>query len=310
MTKKQKIGHLALLIANILFGLNTIVSRSLMPEIMSPYTLTFYRLAGAASLFWLASLFTKKETVPLKDVLLLALASVFSLSLNQLPYFVGLSATSPIDASIIVTVLPIITMILAAFFLKEPITVKKAVGVLVGASGALLLVFTSDKVQGGKSDFWGIALVFSAVFSFSIYLTVFKNLIVKYSAITVMKWMFLFGTITCYPFCRSSLMAVDYTTFTPHIYLSIAYVVVLGSFVTYLLIPVGQQSLRPTTLSMYNYLQPVVASFVAVIIGMDTFGIEKTISAVLVFAGVYIVTKSKSRAQVEAELAAKDVANQ
>jgi drug/metabolite transporter (DMT)-like permease len=118
-----------------------------------------------------------------------------------------------------------------------------------------------------------------------------------------MKWMFLFATITCYPFCSASLMTVDYSAFSAEVYIRIAYVVVLGSFMTYLLIPIGQQTLRPTTLSMYNYLQPVVASFVAVIIGMDTFGIEKTISAVLVFAGVYIVTKSKSRAQVEAELA-------
>lgn len=305
MQSKQKIGHLVLFIANLIFGLNTIVSRSLMPEIMSPYTLTFFRLSGGMLLFWLASIFVKKEIVPVKDIFMLALASVFSLSLNQLPYFVGLSATSPIDASIVITVLPIITMLLAAFVLKEPITLKKAIGVLVGAAGALLLVFSNKNMHGGKSELWGIVLVFSAVSCFAVYLTVFKKLIMKYSAITVMKWMFLFATISCFPFCRASLMTTDFAGFTSDIWLRLAFVVVLASFFTYLLIPIGQQALRPTTFSMYNYLQPVVASFVAVIIGMDSFGLEKTISAILVFAGVYIVTKSKSREQLEAELAKK-----
>ena len=142
MEKKKQAGHIALFVANIVFGLNTIVSRSLMPTILSPYALTFSRLAGGMILFWIASLFVKKEKISAKDFFLLFLASIFLFVLNQLPYFVGLSMTSPIDASIVVTLLPIVTMILAALFIKEPITLKKASGVLVGASGAILLVLT------------------------------------------------------------------------------------------------------------------------------------------------------------------------
>ncbi len=301
MEKSKFNGHLALFIANLVFGLNTVVSRSLMPEILSPYTLTFTRLFGGFILFWIASFFVKPEKVAPKDIMLLFFASIFSLVLNQLPYFVGLSITSPIDASIVVTLLPIITMILAAMFIKEPITLMKSVGVIVGLSGALLLVLTAKHVHAGESNFWGILIVFSAVFAFSIYLTAFKKLIMRYSAITVMKWMFLFGTIMCFPFCYQPLADTNFAALELNTYLKIGFVVILGTFFTYMLIPIGQKVLRPTTFSMYNYLQPIVASMVAVGIGMDTFGYEKAISAVLVFAGVYIVTKSKSRAQLDAE---------
>jgi len=294
---------MAMFSANLIFGLNTPVSRTLMPEILSPYALTFFRLGGGLILFWLVSLFTKKEHVPAKDILLLFFASLFALTLNQLPYFIGLSMTSPIDASIVVTLLPILTMILAAIIIKEPITWLKAVGVLVGASGALILVFSSHTLHVGKSNFWGNMIVFGAVASFAIYLTVFKNLISRYSPVTLMKWMFLFGTIICFPFCYKPVMQTDFSLLTSGTYWRIGYIVLLATFLSYMLIPIGQKYLRPTTLSMYNYLQPVVASFVAVAIGIDTFGVEKAISGVLVFAGVYIVTQSKSRVDLEAEIA-------
>lgn len=301
MEKNKLNGHIAMFSANIIFGLNAPISRTLIPLTLSPYTLTFFRLLGGMVLFWMASAFTKKEHVPAKDIFLLFLASLFSLTLNQLPFFIGLSITSPIDASIVVTMLPILTMILAAIILKEPITVMKAVGVLVGASGALLLVFHSPVLHNGRSNFWGNLIVFGAVGSFALYLTLFKNLITRYSAVTVMKWMFLFGTLSCLPFCYKPFVSTDYSILTTAQWLRIAYVVFFATFIGYLLIPIGQKELRPTTLSMYNYVQPVMASLVAVAIGIDVFGLEKALAGVLVFAGVYIVTQSKSKAQLDAE---------
>ena len=288
-------------LANIIFGLNAPISRTLIPLTLSPYSLTFFRLIGGLILFWTASLFVKKEKVPAKDIVLLFFASLFALTLNQLPFFIGLSITSPIDASIVVTMLPIVTMILAALILKEPITLMKAVGVLVGASGVLLLVFHSPVIHNGKSNFWGNLIVFGAVTSFALYLTLFKDLINRYSSITIMKWMFLFGTICCLPFCYKPFVETDFSALTGATWLRIIYVVGFATFLGYLLIPIGQKVLRPTTLSMYNYIQPVMASMVAVAIGIDVFGLEKALAGVLVFAGVYIVTQSKSKAQLDAE---------
>jgi drug/metabolite transporter (DMT)-like permease len=303
MEKNKLNGHIAIFSANLIFGLNNPISRTLMPEILSPYTLTFFRMSGGLLLFWIVSIFCKREHVPPRDILMLFFASFFALTLNQLPFFIGLSMTSPIDASIVVTMLPIVTMILAAAIIREPITLLKATGVLVGASGALLLVFTSHTLHVGKSNFWGNIIVFGATASFAIYLTVFKDLISRYSPVTVMKWMFLFGTFSCFPFCYKPIMQTDFTLLTSGTYWRIGYMVIFATFLGYLLIPIGQKILRPTTLSMYNYLQPVAASFLAVAIGIDTFGIEKAISGLLVFAGVYIVTRSKSRSDIEAEKA-------
>ena len=294
-------GHIALFVANIFFGLNNPITRSLMPEPIHPYVITFFRIGGGIILFWLASLFFKKDKVTSKDLLLLFVAAFFSISVNMIAFFKGLSMTSPIDASIVVTLLPIASMILAAFINKEPITLLKSIGVIVGASGALLLVFTSHGSQIGSGSLMGNLIVFAAVISFALYLTLFKNLISKYKPVTVMKWMFLFAGIQSYPFFHSEVAATDFSTFDTEIILKLLYIVVIATFVSYQLLAIGQKVLRPTTLSMYNYLQPIVASIVAVALMMDTFGYEKIISAVLVFAGVYIVTQSKSRAQIEAE---------
>lgn len=306
MEKKKLTGHISLFIANIIFGVNNPISRSLMPDILSPYTLTFFRLAGGMLLFWSVSLFLKKEKVPAKDILLLFFASLFALIFNQLPFFIGLSMTSPIDASIVVTMLPIVTMILAAIIIKEPITLMKAVGVLVGASGALLIVFNSHPTHTGQSNFWGNVIVFAAVSSFALYLTLFKEVISKYSAITIMKWMFLFATIVCLPFCYKPIMATNFSALSGGTCLRISFVVLFATFVGYLLIPIGQKVLRPTTFSMYNYVQPIMASLVAIVIGLDTFGYEQALAGLLVFSGVYIVTQSKSRAQIEAEKLNRD----
>lgn len=272
----------------------------LMPEILDPLALTFFRFSGGMVLFWLASLFVKNEKVSTKDVFLLGAASFFGLTMNQIPFFYGLSLTSPIDASIVVTMLPIATMILAALFLKEPVTQMKIIGVLVGASGALLIVLNSAPEQGGNGNMMGNLIVFLGVISFGIYLTVFKNLISRYHPVTVMKWMFLWATLTGLPFCYTALTEINVSLLTTDVWLSVAYVIVMATFMGYLLIPIGQKTLRPTTLSMYNYVQPVVASLVAVLAGIDQFGFQQALAGLLVFSGVYIVTQSKSKAQLDA----------
>ena len=273
----------------------------LMPEVIDPMALTFFRFGGGLVLFWLASFFMKAEKVAVKDKVLLAVASLFALVLNQIPFFYGLSLTSPIDASIVVTLLPIATMLLSAMILREPVTQMKVIGVLVGASGALLVVFSSHQVEGGQGNMLGNLIVFLAVVSFGLYLTLFKSLISRYHPLTVMKWMFLFASIFGLPFCYQAVLATDFALFSSTDWLSIGFVVVFATFFGYLLIPIGQKTLRPTTLSMYNYMQPVVASLVAIVWGIDTFGYQQALAGLLVFAGVYIVTQSKSRAQLDAE---------
>lgn len=299
-------GHVAMFGANLIFGLNTPISKTVLVHgAVSPYALTFFRMAGAAALFWAASLFTKREYVKPKDVLLLFFASLFGIQLNQVSFLIGLSMTSPIDASVIVTLTPILTMVLAALFLKEPITWKKAIGVLIGASGALMLILTGTHINGTGGSMAGNMLCILSTLAFATYLTVFRNLIRRYSPVTLMKWMFLFAAVCCSPLCYKDITTIDYASLSWDMYLRIAYVVAAATFFSYMLIPIGQKFLRPTVVSMYNYVQPIVSSLIAVALGLDIFGWTKAAAALLVFTGVYIVTTSKSRAQMEAEAAKK-----
>lgn len=226
-------------------------------------------------------------------------ASLFALVFNQGVYIFGLSLTSPVDASIVTTTLPIVTMIVAAIYLKEPITNKKVLGIFVGAMGALILIISSQATDNGGGNIIGDLLCLLAQISFSIYLTVFKGLSQRYSAITINKWMFVYASICYIPFSYHDISTIQWNTISTISIIEVLYVVIGGSFIAYLCIMSAQKILRPTVVSMYNYMQPIVATIAAIIMGVGSFGWQKGIAIALVFLGVYIVTQSKSRADFE-----------
>ena len=277
--------------------------------VITPLLMTDFRMIGAACLFWIASCFTKQEHVNHKDMLSMFFAALFGIVFNQGSYIFGLGMTSPINASIVTTSLPILTMIIAALYLREPITGKKLLGVFMGAVGALLLILSGQPVSGGQvGSIWGDLLCLFAQCCFSLYLVFFKGLIGRYSPITLMKWMFTYASICLIPFSYSQIVQLDWSLLDYKLIVGLVMVVFCATFISYLLIPIGQKNLRPTVTSMYNYVQPIVASIVAIAWGMDSFNFLKIIAVILVFSGVFFVTQSKSRAQMEAyqrELEAK-----
>ncbi|NDV58341.1 DMT family transporter [Bacteroides sp. 519] len=292
-------GHVAVFAANVLWGLNAPIGKSVLAE-FSALSVTTFRMVGAAVAFWLLSAFLPKEQVSPKDMVRLFFAAIFGIVFNQGMFVFGLSLTSPIDASIITTTTPIITMIVAAIYLKEPVTNKKVIGIVVGAMGALVLIFSNQPTaMGGSGHILGDLLCLMAQFSFVIYLTVFKDLIQKYSPVTVSKWLFVYASLCFIPISYRDMVGIDFTAIPWDMMLKIGYVVLGATFLSYICMMTGQKYLRPTIVSMYNYVQPIVASILAVILGMDTFGISKAIAIGLVFLGVYIVTQSKSREQME-----------
>ena len=299
-------GHAALWVANIIWGVNAPVCKSVLrsaafPEGIDPFALSAYRMVGAALLFWSCSLFLPAERVAPRDILKLFFASVFGIQLNQMLFLWGLSMTSPIDSSIIATVVPIFTMVLAMLFLREPITGMKAGGVFLGALGAVLLVLQSQHVSNQASSLAGDVLCIVSAMSYAVYLTAFRDAIVKYRPVTTMKWMFLFAALVAIVIYWQPLRTVAYGELSAATWSGIAYVVVCSTFISYLMVPIAQHYLRPTLVSIYNYVQPVVAVLFTVAVGLDTFGPTKGFAALCVFVGVGLVTRSKSRAQLEAE---------
>lgn len=287
--------------ANVMWGLNAPIGKSVLME-FSPLSVTTFRMVGAAIAFWVLSIFCPRENVESKDLLKLFFAALFGVVFNQGCFIFGLSLTSPIDASIVTTTTPIITMIVAAMYLKEPITNKKILGIFIGAMGALTLILSSQVASSGQSgSIVGDLFCLIAQLSFAVYLTVFRDLITKYSPVTISKWLFIYASVCFIPFSYHDVTAIDFTAIPLNMILQISYVVLCATFLSYILTMLGQRLLRPTLVSMYNYVQPIVASIVAVTIGMDTFGWQKGIAIALVFLGVYVVTQSKSKAQLEAE---------
>lgn len=258
-------------------------------------------MVGACLLFWTVSAFLPRERVAPRDVLMLLFASVFGIQLNQMLFLWGLSLTSPIDSSIIATIVPVLTMILAMFFLREPITWLKSGGVALGCFGALLLVYVSQHGAGQTSSVVGDFLCIVSAVSYAVYLTAFRNTIVRYSPVTTMKWMFLFAAAVSVAVYFRPLSEVDYAALSPRTWGGIGYVVVCSTFLSYFMVPIGQRYLRPTVVSIYNYVQPVVAVAFTIAVGLDSFGFSKAAAALCVFAGVWCVTRSKSRAQLDAE---------
>lgn len=302
-----------MLVANMLWGCMSPSSKIILSSgLINALSLTTFRMSGAAVVFWITSFFTPKEHVSHEDLRKLFFAALFGIVFNQGTFIFGVSLTSPIDATIVATTTPIITMIIAAFYLKEPVTGKKIIGIFVGAMGALLLILSGQQaLTGGNqtSNIWGDLLCLAAQCSFSVYIVVYKGLISRYSPATLMKWMFTYSTLCTIPFSYTSIAGIDFAALPPIIYLNIAVVVLGGTFFAYLLVPVGQRILRPTVATMYNYVQPIVASIITVAVGLDSFGILKSVAIVLVFTGVYIVTQSKSKAQMEAYKKMKEKRN-
>lgn len=297
MNRRQLIGHLACFGAYAIFGLNIIFCKDIANQgELSPTVLFTFRAACAAALFWLLSLFTRREQVPWRDLLGMLGASVLGLILPQMTFLYAISMTAPIDLSVVNSITPIMTMFVAAIFLKEPITWKKAGGVALSFGGVVWLILQSTHTGGVEhSSPMGIALVVLNALCFALYLGICRPIIRRYSVVTLMKWMFLFALVLILPFSARGVATLDYAAIPGPIWWEVAYLVFFATFVAYFLIPVGQQRIRPTLVSMYNYLQPIIASVVGVALGMDRLTWMKVLAAVLVFVGVAVVNRSRAR---------------
>lgn len=284
------------------WGLMSPVGKDAMLHGFDGITMVSFRVAGACLLFWIASLFAPKEQVPWRDRLMFIGAALTGLLFNQCCFTIGLSITSPINASIVTTSMPIFAMILAALILREPITGKKALGVLMGCSGALILILSSAAHADARvGDIRGDLLCLFAQFSFALYLSLFNPLIKRYNVFTVNKYMFSWATLMLLPLSSYHVYGVISQPIPLLTWIEVGYVVVCGTFFCYILTMIGQRTLRPTVVSVYNYVQPIVAVAASLIMGISTMKLTHVLAVVLVFSGVWLVVKSKSRKDIEEE---------
>lgn len=290
-------GHAACFVAYAIFGINIIVCKDLTSSrLISPIALFCMRSLGAGALFWLLSLFLPHERVDRRDFPKIFAASVFGFFLTQLTFLMAIPDITPMNCSIISAMSPIYTMFIAAFVLKEPVTLKKAGGVILSFAGIIYLILNSVGRTGGVTESTpeGIFLIVMNSLCFSIYLGVFKPIITKYSVVTFMKYIFLFSLLLSAPMAGREILSLDYASIPTSHLLELAFLIVCSTFITYFLIPVGQKRIRPTLVSMYSYVQPIIAIVISIAVGMDTLSWEKVLAVVTVFSGVLLVTFSRT----------------
>ena len=286
--------------AEAIWGLMAPVGKAAMNSGFDGISVVSFRVVGAALLFWVTSLIGPREHIPVRDIVKLAGAALLGIVFNQGLYNIGLSITSPVNASIVTTSMPIFAMVLSFFILKEPITWKKALGVAIGCGGALILILSSAHAGSAKvGNIRGDLMCFGAQFSFALYLALYNPIIRKYNVFTVNKWMFTWASLFVLPFTSWHVIQLPWTTFTAATWLEVGYVVVFGTFVSYLLSVVAQRVLRPTVVSVYNYVQPIVSVIVSVAVGLSVFTLPQGVAVILVFSGVWLVIKSKSKRDEE-----------
>ena len=278
--------NIALLLAAItavIYGVSFTIAKEVMPTYIKPYGFILLRVFGATILFWISGFFIKKEKIELKDFLRIFLAAIFGVALNMLSFFKGLSMTTPI-----------LVLTFASIFLGEKATFKKIIGIFIGLIGAVILIIYGKSINNGNNELLGNLLVFVNAVSFALYLIIVKSLTSKYHPLTFAKWLYLFGLIMVIPFGIEQVNHVNFGLIPNNILYKIGFIIVFTTFITYLFNLLAIKKLKPTTVSIFIYLQPVIATIYALIVKSDSLNNVKIIATLLIFVGVYLVTtKSK-----------------
>lgn len=282
-------GHIALFAAQIIYALNYSIAKGLMPTYIGPLAIVFMRVIGACALFWVVSLFVKTDKIERTDLKKIMLLAVFGVVVNQVFFIYGLSLSEPINSAIIMISNPIIVFVFTLIVLKERITFLKIGGLGLAIAGALTLILFKGNFELGSKTIKGDLMTFLNAISWAIFVVMVKPLMMKYNTVTVMRWLFLFGTIYIIPIGLYDTLHTNWTAFNSHAIYALAFVVVATTFLAYFLNVYGLQSLSPNVVSMYIYMQPFLASFFAVLMGEDTLTATKLFSGALIICGLYLV---------------------
>ena len=295
-------AHLSMLGVTLIFGLNYSITKSLMTTWLSPFQLVFVRLLGGMLLFWVFQRLFVPEKVERRDLFKLALCGLFGLSLNVSLFYLGLNLTTPVDASIIHVSNPILVLVLSSILIREVITFRKVAGIILGMCGALILILCGRKLQAGTQTALGNVLVVSNMLFYALYLVFIKPLVGKYHTTTILKWVSFFGFLFIVPVSVKPMLSISFASGTWIGWAGLAFVIVLNTFVAYLLINFSLKQLSPTMVSYYTYLQPFLAAATSVTAGMERITLPKVAAALLIFTGVFLVTRERPQKAVSEQV--------
>lgn len=295
MSRRLILAHLALLGANLIFGINYTVAKGIMPDYLEPRAIIFLRVVGASIVFWLAGMFSPKERIDRKDIPRLALVSFFGVALNQVMFFEGLNLTTPVNSAIIMVGIPIFVLIFSVIILGDKLTSNKIIGIILGFFGAAYLILQGGSFTLSSDTMVGNSLVLVNVSSYALFLVLVKPLMAKYSPVSVMKWVFLIGVIFITPVSLTLVINSDFNLIPTNIWMSIIYVILFTTVLAYFLNNYSLKTISPTVNSAYIYLQPAIATVISVGLGNERLTITEIVAAIFIFTGVYFVSFRNSK---------------
>ena len=290
---KRKWALIAATLVSIIYGVTFTIAKDVMPKYVEPFGFITMRVGGSVVLFWLISFFGPKEKIVIGDFPRIIAAAFFGVALNMLTFFKGLSYTSPIMGAVLMVTTPMIVLVLSAFIMKERMKKRKVIGILFGLAGTITLILYGKSMVNAPNATLGNLLVFINAVSYGFYLIIVKKLMDKYNAFTFVKWIYTFGFIMVLPFGWNEFHAISWVLIPTAVLWKIGFVIVFSTFFTYLLNLLSMRELKPTTVAVFIYLQPLFATIFAIGLGKDELGLVKLLSAILIFVGVYLVTQKK-----------------
>jgi drug/metabolite transporter (DMT)-like permease len=292
---KRNLALIAATLVSIIYGVTFTIAKDVMPEFVKPFGFILLRVGGATLLFWAIAFLGPKEKIAWKDFPRILAAAMFGVAINMLTFFKGLSLTSPISAAVIMVTTPIIVLVLSSIIMKEKMKIRKVFGIILGLIGTIFLILFGKSIGNAPQAGWGNLLVFINAVSYGFYLILVKKLMDKYNAFTFVKWIYTFGFIMVLPFGWQEFQVIDWHTIPTPIYLESGFVIFFSTFCTYLLNLLSMRELKPTTVAVFIYLQPLFAAIIAIGLGKDQLNYVKIFATILIFTGVYLVTQKKGR---------------
>ncbi len=295
---KRNLALISATFVSVIYGLTFTIAKDVMPRYVDAYGLILLRVGGAVILFWLIWIMmilikpSSKEKIIFSDFPRVFAAAFFGVAFNMLTFFKGLSLTSPISASVIMVTTPMIVLVLSAIIIKERMQKAKVFGIVLGLIGTGFLILYGKSIGETNSGF-GNFLIFINAISYGFYLIIVKKLMDKYNAFTFVKWIYTFGFLMVLPFGYSEFDAVNWSLVPTIIFWKIGFILFFSTFLNYLLNLLSMKELKPTTVAVFIYLQPVFATIFAISLGKDELNFVKIVSAFLIFIGVYLVTQKK-----------------
>ena len=297
MKNKNLQAHLALFIAQLLYAVSFVLAKDVTKNYISPFGLVVFRAGGAALLLWITQIIFIKEKTDKKDILKFLLLAVFGVAINQTLFLTGLNLTSPISAAIMMITTPILVLIIAAIVIRERITFLKSIGVIIGFTGAAVLMYTSGMENGNEDNPLGDLFVLLNALSWGTYLVLVKPLMKKYHTITILSWVFLFGFFLVLPLGFNQAVSVHWEIFTPAAWFKFLFIIIGTTYLAYILNTYALKALSPSIVSAYIYLQPVLTAMIAIWMEKDHLSWAKCGSALLIFAGVYLVSLQTKKSE-------------